>query len=200
MSHLPPPVPGGVAPKFGSEKVSRYTGVSQLQLRVSRYTVQLSPSPEYFLKSTAGQMGGVLPYKWEAYCSTNGEVYCWASLSSRLRSQEGPAIQMGGVPFWPECLHIKFPKIYLCKAIFYIFKNQFRKINVCNVIFYLWQINSPEFKYVISWVVQKTMCLWRRFSQEVSSGDANLDALRLCTFLSLHCATNPRFFTEFGLF
>ena len=38
----PPPVPGGVAPKFGSEKVSRYTGVSQLQLRVSHYTVQLS--------------------------------------------------------------------------------------------------------------------------------------------------------------
>ena len=27
---------------FASEKVSRYTGVSQLQLRVSRYTVQLS--------------------------------------------------------------------------------------------------------------------------------------------------------------
>ena len=41
-SHPPPSVPGGVAPKFGSEKVSRYTGVSQLQLRVSRYTVQLS--------------------------------------------------------------------------------------------------------------------------------------------------------------
>ena len=41
VSHLPPPVPGGVAPKFGSEKVSRYTRVSQLQLRVSRYTVQL---------------------------------------------------------------------------------------------------------------------------------------------------------------
>ena len=33
---------GKFAPKFGSEKVSRYTGVSQLQLRVSRYTVQLS--------------------------------------------------------------------------------------------------------------------------------------------------------------
>ena len=32
-------------------------------------------------------MGGVLQYKWE--------VYCWASLSSKLRSQEGPAIQMG---------------------------------------------------------------------------------------------------------
>ena len=42
VSHLPPPLaPGGVAPKFGSEKVSRYTGVSQLQLRVSHYTVQL---------------------------------------------------------------------------------------------------------------------------------------------------------------
>ena len=41
VSHLPPPVPGDGAPKFGSEKVSRYTGVSQLQLRVSRYTVQL---------------------------------------------------------------------------------------------------------------------------------------------------------------
>ena len=37
----PLPFPGGVAPKFGSEKVSRYTGVSQVQSRVSRYTVQL---------------------------------------------------------------------------------------------------------------------------------------------------------------
>ena len=46
VSHLPPPpVPGGVAPKFGPEKVSRYTGVSQLQLRVSRYTVQLRSGP-----------------------------------------------------------------------------------------------------------------------------------------------------------
>ena len=35
-------LPGGVAPKFGSEKVSRYTGVSQLHPQVSRYTVQLS--------------------------------------------------------------------------------------------------------------------------------------------------------------
>ena len=30
------------------------------------------PNPQYFLKSTAVQMGGVLPHKWEAYCSTNG--------------------------------------------------------------------------------------------------------------------------------
>ena len=34
-------------------------------------------------------MGGVLPYKWEAYCRV--------SLSSKLRSQESIAIQMGGV-------------------------------------------------------------------------------------------------------
>ena len=28
------------------------------------------PNPQYFSKSTAVQMGSVLPYKWEAYCST----------------------------------------------------------------------------------------------------------------------------------
>ena len=45
VSRLPPPPPvcQEVSHRnFGSEKVSRYTGVSQLQLRVSRYTVQLS--------------------------------------------------------------------------------------------------------------------------------------------------------------
>ena len=49
-------MPGGVAPKFGSEKVSRYTGVSQLQLRVSRYTVQLrhEPMSSQLLQKTAG--------------------------------------------------------------------------------------------------------------------------------------------------
>ena len=30
------------------------------------------PNPQYFAKSTAVQMGGVLPYKWGAYCRTNG--------------------------------------------------------------------------------------------------------------------------------
>ena len=34
-------------------------------------------------------MGGVLQYKWEAYCGV--------SLSSKLRSQESTAIRMGGV-------------------------------------------------------------------------------------------------------
>ena len=58
MSHLsPPPFPGGVTPKFGSEKVSRYTGVSQVQLRVSRYTVQLSWGPDFDdLEGFSGEM------------------------------------------------------------------------------------------------------------------------------------------------
>ena len=47
------------------------------------------PNPQYFSKSTAIQMGGVLPYKWEAYCRV--------SLSSKLRGQESTAIQMGSV-------------------------------------------------------------------------------------------------------
>ena len=41
-------------------------GLLQLQKRSA------DPNPQYFSKSTAVQMGGVLPYKWEAYCSTNG--------------------------------------------------------------------------------------------------------------------------------
>ena len=57
VSHLPPPpVPGGVAPKFGSEKVSRYPGVSQLQLRVSRLhcatKVILEQPPKRSLKTS----------------------------------------------------------------------------------------------------------------------------------------------------
>ena len=50
----------------------------------------VTPTPSYFHgRRAAVQMGGVLQYKWE--------VYCWVSLSSKLRSQEGTAIQMGGV-------------------------------------------------------------------------------------------------------
>ena len=54
---------------------------------------------------TALQMGGVLQYKWEAYCGV--------SLSSKFRSQESTAIQMGGIlpyklevyclTFWTSC-------------------------------------------------------------------------------------------------
>ena len=41
---------------------------------IAHITQKLSgdPNPQYFSKSIAVQMGGVLPYKWEAYCSTNG--------------------------------------------------------------------------------------------------------------------------------
>ena len=56
VAPFPPPFPGGVAPKFGSEKVSRYTGVSQLQLRVSRYTVQLS-TPPFLARKRAAKVG-----------------------------------------------------------------------------------------------------------------------------------------------
>ena len=48
--------------------------------------------------------------------------------------------------------------------------------------------NSPEFKYVISWVVRKAICLRRRFSQEVSSRDARIAPRTL------------DFSQEFGLF
>ena len=56
-----------------------------------------TPNPWYFLKSIAGtngrrsavQMGGVLQYKLEVYCSV--------SLSPKLSSQRGTALQMRGV-------------------------------------------------------------------------------------------------------
>ena len=44
---------------------------------------------KYFSKVTPVQMGGVLQYRLE--------VYCGDSLASRLRSQQGTALQMGGV-------------------------------------------------------------------------------------------------------
>ena len=46
-----------------------------------------APSTPTLLR-TSQQMGGVLQYKWEAYCRV--------SFSSKLRSQESTAIQMGG--------------------------------------------------------------------------------------------------------
>ena len=65
--------------------------------------VPVTPTPSIFPK--------VLPYKWGGYCRTNGrrtavamggvlqykwEVYCRVSLSSKLKSQESTAVQMGG--------------------------------------------------------------------------------------------------------
>ena len=50
-----------------------------------------------FPKSTAIQMGGVLRYKWEAYCVTNRRSTDSISLSSERRGTESAAIQIGGV-------------------------------------------------------------------------------------------------------
>ena len=50
-----------------------------------------------FPKSTAIQMGGVLQYKWEAYCDTNGRSTDSLSLSLEPRGTKSTAIQMGGV-------------------------------------------------------------------------------------------------------
>ena len=48
----------------------------------------MTPTPSTFSQ--------VLPYKWEAYCRTNGGCTVGETLSPRLGSQEGTAIQMGG--------------------------------------------------------------------------------------------------------
>ena len=74
----------------------------QLLLRLEDAAIENSetfrwPQPPVFFQKycrtnggrTAVQMGGVLQYKWEAYCGV--------SLSSKLRRQESTAIQMGGV-------------------------------------------------------------------------------------------------------
>ena len=50
-----------------------------------------------FPKSTAVQMGGVLQYKWEAYCNTNGGSTDSISLSSERRGTKSTAVQIGGV-------------------------------------------------------------------------------------------------------
>ena len=52
---------------------------------------------ERFPRSAAIQMGGVLQYKWEAYCDTNGRSTDSISLSSERRGSESTAIQIGGV-------------------------------------------------------------------------------------------------------
>ena len=59
VSHPPSPCAGRCRTEIWlSEKVSRYTGVSQLQLRVSRYTVQLRAEP--IPKNPHGRTKGLL--------------------------------------------------------------------------------------------------------------------------------------------
>ena len=61
-----------------------------------------------FLKSAAIHMGGVLQYKWEAYCDTNGRSTDSTSLSLEPRGTKGTAIQIGGVLQykWEVCCDI----------------------------------------------------------------------------------------------
>ena len=47
-----------------------------------------------FPQSTAIRMGGVLQYKWEAYCDANGRG--GVSPSSECKNTESTAIQIGG--------------------------------------------------------------------------------------------------------
>ena len=61
------------------------------------------PNPQYFLKSTAVQMGGVLPYRWETYCSTNGRCTVAFPFLPGLATREAQrynwghtAVQIGG--------------------------------------------------------------------------------------------------------
>ena len=42
-------------------------------------------------------MGGVLQYKWEAYCDTNGRSTDSISLSLEPRGTKSAALQIGGV-------------------------------------------------------------------------------------------------------
>ena len=50
-----------------------------------------------FPKTTAIRIGGILQYKWEAYCDTNGRSTDSVSLSSGRRGTESTAIEIGGV-------------------------------------------------------------------------------------------------------
>ena len=55
------------------------------------------PNPQYFSKSTAVQMGDVLPYKWEAYCSTNGRRIAGFPFLRRLEARKARRYKWGGV-------------------------------------------------------------------------------------------------------
>ena len=76
---------GGLACRQHSSQVSLSSSSRQarsrrgklkgLPARIRRRKLKVlpgDPNPQYFSKSTAVQMGGVLPYKWGAYCRTNG--------------------------------------------------------------------------------------------------------------------------------
>ena len=59
-----------------------------VQCRRLRQKRSGDPNPPYFSKSIAVQMGGVLPYKWEAYCSTNGRRTAWFPFLRSLEARK----------------------------------------------------------------------------------------------------------------
>ena len=54
-----------------------------------------APNPQYFLTSTEVQMGGVLPYKWAAYCSTNGRCTAGFPFLKGLEARKGQRYKWG---------------------------------------------------------------------------------------------------------
>ena len=66
------------------------------------HLLQNKPAPDFFQKLSGDPNPSifpkVLPYKWGAYCSTNGRRIAGfpVEVSWKLRSQESAAIQMGG--------------------------------------------------------------------------------------------------------
>ena len=77
VSHLPPPCAGRCRTEIWlSEKVSRYTGVSQLQLRVSRYTAQLRSmdgSSQRIVETVVLENGVFVPYRKQVVLTRTGE-------------------------------------------------------------------------------------------------------------------------------
>ena len=67
------------------------------------------PNSQYFYKCAAVQMGGVLLYKWEAYCSTNGRRIAGFPLLRSLEARKARRYKWGGVlPSGPKrgCLNV----------------------------------------------------------------------------------------------
>ena len=64
VAPFPPSVPGGVAPKFGSEKVPRYMGLSQAQLRVFALHCEHHDPPRPLCKPRRCQYTPHSPLPW----------------------------------------------------------------------------------------------------------------------------------------
>ena len=59
--------------------------------------IPVTTTTKIFPKVMRCERGGVLQYKWEAYCDTNGRSPDNTSLFSERRATKSTAIQIGGV-------------------------------------------------------------------------------------------------------